>query len=98
MFDDDSQRETAWRDALRVNPLNFDACYGLAMLHHRRGDHEAAVALLQKAQLIKPGNTDAHVALGQVLIDTGQFHAAQESLRASARAEAPANAAKPRQV
>lgn len=56
--------------AVRLNPNQFNAWYGLGLLAERRGDFQEAIADLTRSLEIRP-TVETYVALGRVLTRTG---------------------------
>ena len=61
-------------------PMDFDAHYQLGLTQQQRGLAQAALAPLQRALLIKPGNTLVRKALGIALLDCGEYIEAAQVL------------------
>jgi tetratricopeptide (TPR) repeat protein len=55
----------------------------LAGLERRLGHTEVATVALQRALTIDPRNADAHLSLGEVLLDSNQYAAAREQFQAA---------------
>lgn len=71
MVDTDGPEENAWLQALKRDPGDFSACYGLALSRLRHGDHEHAVSLLHQALNLRPGDFSTLYHLGVSLHSLG---------------------------
>src|SRR5580704_8576637 len=56
--------EALYRRALAADATHFDALHMLGLLRHHAGDSAGAVALLEKAIAVAPGDGIAHSNLG----------------------------------
>jgi predicted O-linked N-acetylglucosamine transferase (SPINDLY family) len=73
------QVEAAYRGVLAVAPASQDALNNLGILLLERGQHQAAVEMLQAAVAGDPVDAVAHAALAQALYGLGELAAAAES-------------------
>ena len=63
---------TNYREALRLNPNEFDIYLGLGDLFERMGQLDQAVDHFQVAVKLKPERADAHAALARSLAAVGK--------------------------
>ena len=68
--------ESRYREILRQDPNQFDACHLLGVLARQRGDFAGAIAQIEAALKIDPMQPAAYCNLGVALQDLGQSHAA----------------------
>ena len=64
-----------------MHPDNADAAYQLGQLCYESSDSDGARGWLMKAIKIRPNFPEAHVALGLVLVQTGNENAALDELK-----------------
>ncbi|NOY93014.1 MAG: tetratricopeptide repeat protein [Deltaproteobacteria bacterium] len=65
--------------AMTLDPTNADAALALALLYHRRGNHDAALKPLNEALRRAPGRQDLKIQLAQVLLDGGHLPQADKA-------------------
>lgn len=80
----------AWRDILKSDPLQRDAWLGLAVLAHREGLREEAVAAYRQVLRIEPENPEATAALS--LLTNAASDPAEESRLRELLARSPNSA------
>jgi Tfp pilus assembly protein PilF len=61
------------QEAIRLDPQNADHLVNLSLAFTDVDDRERAVACLLRALGLKPDHADGHLALGQVLLASGEF-------------------------
>ena len=77
--------ETAFREAVRYDPADFDAHYALARLAVRKKAFSAAIGHLSAAVNLEPRHTGAWLLAAQCLMEAGEYEQALVAIR---RAEA----------
>ena len=76
--------EAAYEKAIEFNPNNADALRGFAYFKTSRlGQHEQALAVLNKARLVDPQNPHTLVLLGIILVEIDRFEEALASYNAA---------------
>ncbi len=75
------EAEPIYREILRVAPKHLDALHLLGLVALQRGDHDAAVELIEKALAENPSIAEIHNSLGNALKAQGRLDAALESYR-----------------
>jgi Flp pilus assembly protein TadD len=60
-----------FREALRIQPHDFEATCDLGVALDRRGETDAAVSCLREAGRLRPNNAKVHVNLGAALVRQG---------------------------
>jgi predicted O-linked N-acetylglucosamine transferase (SPINDLY family) len=73
--------EAAFRKVLSRDERQFDALHMLAVIEAQRGNHAEGIRLMSRALAVNPAFAEAHVNLGRMQAETGDFHAAAESYR-----------------
>lgn len=58
------------------SPRDFDAQMSAAANFYQLGQHKEVITYLERALALRPDNTDALVAMGNIRYDTGDFNAA----------------------
>jgi hypothetical protein len=71
----------AYREALRISPVEPDANYNLAVTLGKRGDQDAAIEQYLLALRLDPDNASAHNNLGSLLYRRGRRDEAIEHFR-----------------
>jgi Flp pilus assembly protein TadD len=66
---------------IRTNPKDVDARVELADIHHRTGQYEAAVRILQEALSFDPRSSRAHFLLGKAFTRLGKPAEAEQHLK-----------------
>jgi len=70
-------------EALAIDPNSAEAYAALGLIAQDRGQHEEAVADLQRALILDPKNGPAHEWYGINLLERGRLHEALRELRTS---------------
>lgn len=70
-------------NVLRGNPENFEATFGLGIIHATGGNVDAALQLFERAVAIKPDDADAHYNLGLAHHNKGNHDKAAAAYRRS---------------
>jgi Tfp pilus assembly protein PilF len=73
--------EAAFRKVLSKDGRQFDALHMLALINAQRGNHAEGIRLISRALAVNPGVAEAHVNLGRMQAETGDYQAAAESYR-----------------
>src|SRR5271157_660520 len=73
--------EHEWKEALRINPTFVRPVNALGALYGKQRRYGEAVAYLQRAILLTPGDANAHLNLGAVYAETGSLDRAEEQFR-----------------
>jgi tetratricopeptide (TPR) repeat protein len=73
--------EHEWKEALRINPTFVRPVNALGALCGKQRRYSEALAYLQRAILLDPGNADLHLNLGAVYAETGSPDRAEEQFR-----------------
>ena len=73
--------ETAYREALRIDPGSADVYQRLGTLYRSVGDDVRAIDAMTKAHLLDPGNPQALVDLADACLDAGMIREAENWLR-----------------
>jgi len=76
-----ARAEHEWREALRTNPTFVRPIDSLGALYAKQRRFGEAVAYLQRAILLDPGDADSHLNLGAVYAETGSMDRAEEQFR-----------------
>jgi Flp pilus assembly protein TadD len=76
----------SWGDRYRANPRDPEAALGYAHALRATGQRAQAVAVLERASILNPGNTAILGAYGKALADVGSF---QQALDVLNRAHTP---------
>ncbi len=87
------EAELLYRQALDAHPRHAQATHLTGLLRHQRGEHGAALPLIDDAIAIAPGVALYHFNRGNVLLALGRDHVAIESFATATRlnpAHAPA--------
>jgi tetratricopeptide (TPR) repeat protein len=79
---DDPAAARAWEQSMLLFGPSFQASRGLALLSRRAGDLPGAIAHLQQALLLSPGEAEAHYQLGLLWTATAPENAPLELLLA----------------
>ena len=82
--------ETLWQQALEHGPPSAIAERGAALVCIGRNELEPALAHLERARAIDPGNADVWMALGRLRQQRGEREAAAQAYREAARWGVPA--------
>jgi len=72
-----------YAQAAVLGPGNYDVVYGTGVCHLFRGERPQALAAFREALRIEPSSASARLALGTVLLQTGQAEAAVPELLAA---------------
>jgi len=72
--------ESAFREALKLNPDDFTANLYLGAILYRRRELEEAKTYLERALQLDPSSTMAGYEVGMLESSTGQYEAAAEEL------------------
>lgn len=59
----DGDAESAYQEALRLNPENFQATNALGVIHRKKGDYDRAMEFYQKALELEPGYAQAYSSI-----------------------------------
>lgn len=78
-----ARAQSAYHQALAINPSSAAALHLLGLLEHQLGQHPAAVQHLVHAVMVEPENPLFHGSLALVYRETGQLERAAESYRAA---------------
>jgi tetratricopeptide (TPR) repeat protein len=81
MRGEETLAEHEWREALRTNPTFVRPIDSLGALYAKQRRFGEAVAYLQRAILLDPGDADSHLNLGVVYAETGSMDRAEEQFR-----------------
>jgi tetratricopeptide (TPR) repeat protein len=73
--------EHEWREALRTNPTFVRPIDSLGALYAKQRRFGEAVAYLQRAILLDPGDAESHLNLGAVYAETGSMNGAEKQFR-----------------
>ena len=84
------EAETAFREAVRYDPADFDAHYALARLAVRKKAFSEAVGHLSAAVNLEPHHTGAWLLAAQCLTETGEYEQALVAIRPAETSAAPA--------
>ena len=82
---EDEQAESAFRQALAIDPAFVPAAVNLADLYRARGDEKNAESALRSALKLIPRNASVHHALGLALVRQKRMGEAVAELREAAR-------------
>lgn len=80
-----SEAEKIYHRILAAHPDHPDALHLLGRIAHQRGQSQAAVALIQKAIDINPGNAEYYANLGAAMLPLEQYPPAADALRTAVR-------------
>ena len=75
----------AYRQAVRLEPQNALAHYGLGVAYSRKGENEQAIAAYREAIRLQPEHADAHYGLGVASERQGYDQVAMDAYRAVTR-------------
>lgn len=76
-----AQAAAIYRSIANAKPANAPAWYALAMMEHKQGVLKAALEYVDRAIAADPRQVNYHMLKGNVLQDSGQLEAAEESFR-----------------
>ena len=76
---------TAWREAVRLDPAQGVAWFNLGRAHQLRGETPEAIDALTQARALAPEVLPAAILLGDALVHSGDFDAAQAQYRDALR-------------
>ncbi len=79
--------EVEYKKALRLDPDNLAAIYGLGLIAERRGRSSAAVSLYRKALRLSPFFSEGHFHLGRIYLAQKKYDAAIRELKKVIRYE-----------
>lgn len=84
-----AEARALYEDILRHQPGHFDALHFLGVIAHQGGDHRAAVALIDRALAVVPGNAAAYVNRALALAALGDTKTALASCKKAALLSPP---------
>lgn len=85
----DSEAQTAYQDALKLDSSSFKALQGLGVLHLKARRYAEAEDSFRKSIQISPDDAAGFYNLGLLLAEQGRIDEAKESFKAAAERKAP---------